>query len=84
MVFWYLRAKLQQSRDYRVSAVAHSAGNKKTLALVQTEITARFFAFCNFTMLQKQPKRRLQADLALGINKHRNMVAIIDINDLKL
>ena len=53
-----------------MSAVAHSAGNKNTLALVQTEISVRFFAFRNFTMLQKQPKRRLQADIALGINKH--------------
>ena len=70
MVFWYLRAKLQQSWDYRVSAVAHSAGNKNTFWLSFKQKCARFFAFRNFTMLQKQPKRRLQADIALEINKH--------------
>ena len=43
---------------------------KHFLALVQTEISARFCGFRNITMLQKQPKRRLQADIALGINKH--------------
>ena len=32
---------------------------KNFLALVQAKISARFFAFRNFMMLQKQKKRRL-------------------------
>ena len=43
---------------------------KNFLALVQTKNSARFFAFRNYTIRQKQLKRRLQADRSLGINKH--------------
>ena len=52
---------------------------KELFALVQTKIRARFFAFCSFTMLQEQLKKRLQADRSL-----KNMVAIIDINAFKI
>ena len=41
------------------------------MALAQTKISARFFAFRNFTMLQKQHKKAFtQADRALEISKH--------------
>ena len=44
---------------------------KNFLARVQTRTNyARFFVFRDFTMQQMQLKRRLQADRALGINKH--------------
>ena len=38
--------------------------------MLQTKISARYFAFRNSTMLQKQLKKHLQADIALGINKY--------------
>ena len=63
-----------ESTEYHCSLGRYQ---KNFLALVQTKIRACFFAFRNFTMLQKQLKRRLQAD-------RTNIVAIIDINDLKI
>ena len=56
-------------REYRV-LLRIGQVTKNFLALVQRKIRACFFAFRNFTMLQKQLKRRLQADRPLGINKH--------------
>ena len=48
------------------------------------KIKASFFAFRNFTMLQKQLKERLQADRSLGTNKHGRHNWQFDINDLKI
>ena len=56
--------------EIKIASINTSALSMQILALVQTKLSARFFAFRNFTMVQKKLKTRLQADKSLGISKH--------------